>query len=54
MKMQENKVGVRGSSRRGGGQGGCERRIEIIVKMQENKVGGEGVQSEGGWGSGWM
>ena len=35
----------------GGGQGGCERRIEVIVKMQikTNKSGG-GVGR--GWGEG--
>ena len=27
-------------------QGGCERRIEVIVKMQNKKFGGMGV----GWG----
>ena len=38
-----------------GGQGGCERRIEVFVKIQKKKLGGVG----GGWGrvgggSGWM
>ena len=44
----------------GGGQGGCERRIEVFVKIQKKKfwgVGG-GVGSVGGrgrvWGSEWM
>ena len=45
-----------------GGQGGCERRIEVFVKIQKkNWGGGRGVRGakvggrEGsGWGSGWM
>ena len=32
----------------GGGQGGCERRIEVFVKIQKKKLGGSG-----GSGSGW-
>ena len=47
MKMQK-KVG--GGLGWGGGQGGCERRIEVIVKMQKKVGGGPG----GMWGSGWM
>ena len=36
----------------GGGQDGCERRIEVIVKMKNKKVGwGPGPD---GRGSGWM
>ena len=31
-----------------GGQGGCERRIEVFVKIQKKKIGGGG----GGVGSG--
>ena len=36
-----------------GGQSGCERRIEVIVKMQK-KIGGGGggVRSGRGWGRG--
>ena len=34
-----------------GGQGGCERRIEVFVKIQK-KIGGGGVRGGGG-GSGW-
>ena len=51
-----------GGSDRGRGQGGCERRVEVIVKMQK-KVG-EGVRVQwgrglvGGWdwsvGGGWL
>ena len=45
----------------GGGQGGCERRIQVFVKIQKKKnfffFVGRGVR-EGvggsGWGSGWM
>ena len=34
---------------RGGGQSGCERRIEVFVKIQKKKLGGGG---SGGWGGG--
>ena len=42
-----------------GGQGGCERRIEVFVKIQKNYFfgggGGRGrVGGGGGGGSGWM
>ena len=36
--------GVGGRGRDGGGQGGCERRIEVFVKIQKKNWGG------GGWG----
>ena len=36
----------------GGGQGGCERRIEVFVKIQKKKLGGFGGGGVGG--SGWM
>ena len=32
-----------------GGQGGCERRIEVFVKIQKKNLGGGGVS---GWGVG--
>ena len=32
----------------GGGQGGCEQRIEVFVKIQKKKIWGGG----GGWGGG--
>ena len=35
-----------------GGQGGCERRIEVFVKIQKKKFW-EGGGSMGGSGSGW-
>ena len=44
----------------GGGQGGCERRIEVFGKILKKKSGGgsggEGVRwgVPGWWGSGWM
>ena len=39
----------------GGGQGGCERRIEVFVKIQIKKFGvGEGGGGVGFGGSGWM
>ena len=34
----------------GGGQGGCERRIEVFVKIQKKKLGG--VRWGGGGGGG--
>ena len=39
-----------------GGQGGCERRIEVFVKIQKKNWGGGGGREGGiGWGgSGWM
>ena len=42
-----------------GGQGGCERRIEVFVKIQRKQIwaGGRGEGSGwggGGGGSGWM
>ena len=36
----------------GGGQGGCERRIEVFVKIQKKKIGGGGVGGVGSWGGG--
>ena len=57
MKIKRKIVGGVGSGQGGGwgwvgGQGGCERRIEVFVKIQK-KIGG------GSWGvrlrgSGWM
>ena len=40
----------------GGGQGGCERRIEVFVKIQKKFGGGVGSGGVGfgGGGSGWM
>ena len=37
-----------------GGQGGCERRIEVFVKIQKKKIfgGGGGVGGGGGGGGG--
>ena len=45
-----------------GGQGGCERRIEVFVKIQKKKIGGGGCRGGGGsvggrgrvGGSEWM
>ena len=41
-----------GRGRVGGGQGGCERRIEVLGKIHKKKIGGGG--GVGLWGSGWM
>ena len=38
----------------GGGQDGCERRIEVFVKSQKKNWGGGGGGGEGWEGSGWM
>ena len=45
----------------GGGQGGCERRINVFVKIQKKKIGGGGVggvrwgvRVGGVGGLGWM
>ena len=35
---------------RGRGQGGCERRIEVLVKIQKKKIWGGGGGSVGGSG----
>ena len=37
-----------------GGQGGCERRIEVVVKIQKKKWRGVRGGRVGGGGSGWM
>ena len=36
-----------------GGQGGCERRIEVFVKIKKKIGGGGSGGSVGGSGSGW-
>ena len=45
-----------GGGRVGGGQGGCERRIEVFVKIQKKKnffSGGGGAGGRGGVGRVW-
>ena len=59
MKIQKNRGGgVVGSGVGFGGQGGCERRIEVFVKIKKkDRVAGGGGRVRGwgsGWGSGWM
>ena len=45
--------GVSGRGPVGGGQGGCERRIEVFVKIQKkNFLGGGGGRGGGGVGGG--
>ena len=50
MKIQKKKNwgggGVRGVGLGGGGQGGCEQRIEVFVKFTKKK-------KSRGWGAGW-
>ena len=51
--------GVGGRGRVLGGQGGCERRIEVFVKIKKTHRGVGGGGWVGGWGvgfggSGWM
>ena len=36
----------------GGGQGGCERRIEVFGKIKKKKIGGRGSGGGGGGGGG--
>ena len=48
---REGSGGGGGGGRVGGGQVGCERRIEVFVKIHKKKLGGGGRV---GWGSGWM
>ena len=53
IKKKKNWLGRVGGG--GGGQGGCERRIEVFVKIQKKKFGvGEGGGGVGFGGSGWM
>ena len=53
MKIQKkNWGGGSGGSGEGsgwGGQGGCERRIEVFVKIQKKKWGGVGFFRGAGW-----
>ena len=43
VKIQKKKKNWLGRVGGGGGQGGCERRIEVFVKIQKKKIwGGEG------------
>ena len=60
MNIKKKKIGGGGEVRGGvggrglvwgGGQGGCERRIEVFVKIQK-KIGGGGGSGGGGVGSG--
>ena len=40
--MEKNSGGGGGGGSGLGGQGGCERRIEVFVKIQKKKIGGGG------------
>ena len=51
IKKKKNWLGRVGG---GGGQGGCERRIEVFVKIQKKKLGWGREGGVGFWGSGWM
>ena len=50
LKFCENSKKKFGRGRGVGGQGGCERRIEVFVKIMKKKSGGGGRVG----GSGWM
>ena len=57
MNIQKKKSG--GGRVGEGGQGGCERRIEVFVKIKKNRGGGAGGGLEGcvlveGEGVGWQ
>ena len=53
MKIQKKKNSVSvGGVGLGGGQGGCERRIEVFVKIQKKNFLGGGGGSGGGGGVG--
>ena len=57
MKIQKKKMGWgrEGEGSGLGGQGGCERRIEVFVKIQKKKYGGGSVGGRGRvGGSEWM
>ena len=62
MKIQKKNLGWgrEGEGSGYGGQGGCERRIEVFVNIQKKSIffwgGGGGVGGRGrvGGGSGWM
>ena len=51
MKIQKKKF-REGEGEGLGGQGGCERRIEVFVKIQKKKISGGGGGSVGESGSG--
>ena len=53
MKIQKKKLGWgrEGEGSGLGGQGGCERRIEVFVKIQKKKFLGGGGGGGGGGGS---
>ena len=52
MKIQKKKLGWgrEGEGSGLGGQGGCERRIEVFVKIQKKKNSGGGGGGGGRWG----
>ena len=57
MKNQKKNLewGREGEGSSSGGQGGCERRIEVFVKIQKKKILGGGGGSRGRvGGSEWM
>ena len=57
MKIQKKILGRSGGSGGEGlgwgGQGGCDRRIEVLGKIHKKKIQGGGGRFGGGWGLGW-
>ena len=50
MKIQKKKIWGGGGGSGWGGQGGCERRIEVFVKIKKKNYGGGGPVGGGQWG----
>ena len=53
VKIKKKKKNWLGRVWGGGGQGGCEQRIEVFVKIQKKNLGW-GREGSGLGGSGWM
>ena len=53
MKIKKKNIFFGGGGLVGGGQDGCERRIEVFVMIQKKKIGGVGPGGGSGGGSAW-